>query len=306
MILIGALILDAIFGEPEAIWARLPHPAILMGRAVGFLENRLNQGETRRAAGVLAVALLVLGAVALGLLIRELPLGWLWEMLLAAVLLAQKSLVQHVRAVATGLGVGLAEGRGAVAMIVGRETAALDRAGVARAAIESAAENLSDGVVAPVFWFLVAGLPGMLAYKVINTADSMIGYRTPRLEAFGWAAARTDDLANWVPARLTALLILLAHGRMALWAQVRRDAALHRSPNAGWPEAAMAPLIGVALAGPRTYEGRAQDFAWVHPEGRKEADIPDIEAAIQALWRVWAWLLALAVIWAVAIWLMSS
>ena len=164
---------------------------------------------------------------------------------------------------------------------------ALDEAGVARAAIESAAENLSDGVVAPIFWFALLGLPGMLAYKAINTADSMIAYRTPRHASFGWATARMDDLVNWAPARLTALLIFATRFRPALWHRIPRDAVHHRSPNAGWPEAAMAVVLDIALSGPRSYDGRMRDEAFVNPEGRRSIGTGEILQAVNVLWRTW-------------------
>lgn len=290
--LAAAMILDAVLGEPKWLWSRLPHPAVLMGRLIAAADARLNGGENRRQKGVFLVAALVLGAGLLGWLIACLPFGWLWQILIAAILLAQKSLVDHVRAVADGLRISLEEGRRAVSMIVGRDVRALDEAGVARGAIESAAENLSDGVIAPAFWFLVAGLPGILIYKVINTADSMIGHRTPRHEEFGWAAARFDDLINLIPARLTALLIALSHG----WLDPRpilRDAPLHRSPNAGWPEAAMAVVLNVAISGPRSYDGQMRDFPMVWAEGRRDLGPVDIDRAATALWRAWAAMLAL-------------
>ncbi|MDO9524313.1 MAG: CobD/CbiB family cobalamin biosynthesis protein, partial [Gemmobacter sp.] len=201
--------------------------------------------------------------------------------------------VDHVRAVATALRSSLADGKRAVAQIVGRDTASLDQPAVARAAIESAAENLSDGVIAPAFWFLIAGLPGILIYKAVNTADSMIGHRTPRHEAFGWAAARLDDVLNWVPARLTAGLIALVHGRPDARRVIFRDAPRHRSPNAGWPEAAMAACLGIAVSGPRSYHGQMRDEPFVHPEGRRDAGPHDIDRAVGALWRTWAALLCL-------------
>jgi adenosylcobinamide-phosphate synthase len=182
-------------------------------------------------------------------------------------------------------------------MIVGRDTAAMDEPAVARAAIESAAENFSDGVVAPAFWFAVAGLPGLIAYKAVNTADSMIGHRTPRHEQFGWASARLDDVLNLVPARLSALLLWLC-GPRGPWRPIIADARLHRSPNAGWPEAAMARVLDVALSGPRSYHGEMRDYPWVHPRGRKDIGAPEIEASVRILWRAWAILLALALLWA--------
>lgn len=292
-LLVPALLLDAAFGEPHWLWSRLPHPAVVMGRAVGWLDAKLNRGENRKAKGVLALLVLVLGAGLAGAAIAALPDGGLLEVLAAAILLAQRSLVDHVRAVGDALRLSLSDGRRMVARIVGRDTSALDEAGVARAAIESAAENLSDGVVAPALAFLVFGLPGLMIYKITNTADSMIGHRTARHEQFGWAAARFDDLLNWIPARLTAALILLAHGRFDP-APVLRDGPLHRSPNAGWPEAAMAVVLDVALSGPRSYNGVITAFPWVWPEGRADPGPDQIDAACTALWRAWAGLLGLA------------
>jgi adenosylcobinamide-phosphate synthase len=215
------------------------------------------------------------------------------EIVVVAILLAQRSLVDHVQAVARDLRISPGDGRRAVARIVGRDTDAMQGPDVARAAIESAAENLSDGVIAPVFWFLVGGLPGLMLYKITNTADSMIGHRTERHGQFGWAAARFDDLLNLVPARLTAALVLLAQGRLGAWRQVAAEAPRHRSPNAGWPEAAMARVLGVALSGPRAYHGVWSDFPYVHPEGRRDIGAAEIDAASGVLWRVWAVAVAL-------------
>lgn len=295
-ILTAALLLDAALGEPRTIWSRWPHPAVLMGRAVGWMDTRLNQGESRRARGVLAMAALGLGAILLGNLIHALPDFGLIEVLLVAILLAQKSLVEHVRAVGDGLRMSIGEGRRAVARIVGRDTAAMDQPAIARAAIESAAENLSDGVIAPAFWYLLGGLPGLLLYKITNTADSMIGHRTPRHEAFGWAAARLDDLLNLIPARLTAALIALAHGRRDAAGPILRDAPLHRSPNAGWPEAAMAVVLNTALSGPRSYNGQMRDFPWVFPEGGRNPGPAQIDLACRALWRAWGLMLAIVAV----------
>ncbi len=295
MILPIAMILDALLGEPAWAWRRLPHPAVLMGRLVGAADRRLNRGTARRAKGVAAEIALVGGAALLGLAIHALPDAGIVETLVVAVLLAQRSLVEHVRAVADGLRQGLEQGKRAVALIVGRDTAPMGPADVARAAIESAAENLSDGVIAPAFWYLVGGLPGIMAYKMANTADSMIGHLTERHREFGWAAARFDDLLNLIPARLTALLLAAGHG----WLDPRpvmRDARRHRSPNAGWPESVLAPVLNIALAGPRSYNGRMTDYPWVWPEGRRDAGADDIDAACRALWRAWALMLALAIV----------
>lgn len=286
MAVVLAMLLDAVFGEPKWLWDRMPHPAVLMGRAVGSLDSRLN--NRTQWAGVLAVALLVIGALVLGLILCAIPGIWV-EVIVGAMLIAQRSLVQHVQAVADALRLSVHDARHAVAMIVGRDVRGMDGPAVARGAIESGAENLSDGVIAPVFWFVLAGLPGLLIYKIINTADSMIGYRSAKYEAFGWAAAKLDDVLNWLPARLTAFLIWCVASDKASLADIRRDAGLHRSPNAGWPEAAIAPALGVSLSGPRSYGGVAQDFPWVHLEGRKNTAPDDVDRSVNILWKAW-WL----------------
>lgn len=288
MTVVLAMILDAIFGEPKWLWDRFPHPAVLMGRCVDFIDSRFNNGPSRRIKGVLSFGALVLAFWIAGSVLSVLPFGWIAEVIIGAMLLAQKSLIQHVQAVANALRLSIVEGRRAVGMIVGRDTANMDNTDVARAAIESAAENFSDGVIAPVFWFIVGGLPGLLVYKITNTADSMIGYRTPRHEQFGWAAARFDDLLNWVPARITALLIALTIRPLPKLADIRKDASLHRSPNAGWPEAAMARSLGVSLSGPRTYHGEKRDFPYVNAGARMYLREEDIERSCRVLWRVWA------------------
>ena len=280
-----AMILDALLGEPKWLWNRLPHPAVVMGRAIGALDARLN--NRTRLRGVIVVGVLIIGAICLGAMLSALP-GWWAEVILGAMLLAQKSLVQHVQAVADALRLSVGDGQAAVAMIVGRDVRDMDEPAVGRSAIESAAENLSDGVIAPVFWFALAGLPGLLVYKIVNTADSMIGYRTPKHENFGWAAARLDDALNWVPARLTAAMIWAVGANRAEWSVIQSDAGLHRSPNAGWPEAAIAPALGVALSGQRSYEGVMQDFPWVHAAGRTDVTPDDIDGAIAILWKTWA------------------
>ncbi|PIE10788.1 MAG: adenosylcobinamide-phosphate synthase [Rhodobacterales bacterium] len=290
MILTAALLLDAVFGEPRWLWSRLPHPAVLMGRAVSAADRHLNTGSARRIKGVAAILLLAAAAWLIGAAITELT-GPIGTTLAAAVLLAQRSLCDHVRAVASALRKGLPGGRRSVALIVGRDTADMDGPAISRAAIESAAENLSDGVIAPAFWFAIAGLPGMMAYKMVNTADSMIGHRTPRHESFGWAAARLDDLLNLAPARLTALLLW----RSGSARDIAREAGQHRSPNAGWPEAAMARALNIALSGPRSYHGRTEPLPWVHPEGIRYPGANDIEAATRLLWQAWTITLILSV-----------
>ncbi|MFK7879927.1 adenosylcobinamide-phosphate synthase CbiB [Roseobacter sp.] len=292
-LILCALLIDAVMGEPKWLWTRLPHPAVLMGKLVGTLDTQFNQGGARKFKGILCTLLLVSVGGLAGLLLQA--LGPIIEVLIAAILLAQRSLVQHVALVANGLRMSLPEGRRMVARIVSRDTTNMEASQIARAAIESAAENLSDGVIAPAFWFLIAGLPGLVIYKLVNTADSMIGYRTPRHADFGWAAARLDDGLNLIPARLTAVLIALP-ARCYDVTGIRSDARLHRSPNAGWPEAAMSRALGIALSGPRAYDGQMRDFPWVNADGRRALTPLDIDACIVMLWRAWAGFLGLCAI----------
>jgi adenosylcobinamide-phosphate synthase len=293
-----ALLIEAAVGYPEWVLRAIGHPVIWIGRLIGLLELALNRDElpyaARRNAGIAAVVLLVVASGVTGFVLEKylllLPYGFLFAALAAGTLLAQRSLHVHVAAVAAALEQGgVAAGREAVSHIVGRDPASLDEAGVARAAIESLAENFSDGVVAPAFWLSIGGLAAAAAYKSINTADSMIGHRTPRQEAFGWAAARLDDLVNLPASRLSALLIVaaaaLTPGASAknAWRALRRDAPRHRSPNAGYPEAAMAGALGLSLAGPRVYAGAIVQDAFMG-DGRREANAADIRAAL-ALYR---------------------
>ncbi|WP_170469457.1 adenosylcobinamide-phosphate synthase CbiB [Ruegeria arenilitoris] len=294
-LLVCAMCLDAALGEPDWLWSRIRHPAVMIGNIIGWLDERLNQGTGRRLKGIAVVLLLVFGAWFLG---RALALlGPVVEIILAAILLAQKSLVSHVRAVADGLRASLSEGRAKVAMIVSRDTRDMTEAQVARSAIESAAENLSDGVIAPAFWFLIGGLPGILIYKAINTADSMIGYRTEKHRDFGWAAARLDDVLNLIPARLTCVMIVALSGQWARWPEMVADACRHISPNAGWPEAAMARALNVALAGPRSYDGKLRDLAWVNGDAPRDIGAPEVFRACDMLWRVWGLALGLVSVW---------
>ncbi len=294
-LLVCAMCLDAALGEPDWLWSRIRHPAVLMGNAIGWLDNRLNHGAYRRLKGVATVLILVVAALILGRLLAL--LGPIVEIVVCAILLAQKSLITHVRAVGEGLLTSLAEGRAQVAMIVSRDTRDMTEAQVARSAIESAAENLSDGVIAPAFWFLVGGLPGLLVYKVVNTADSMIGYRNDKYRAFGWAAARLDDLLNLVPARLTFVLIVALSGQWSRWGEMVEDASRHISPNAGWPEAAMARALDIALAGPRSYDGQMRDLAWVNGNARQDIDAAEVFRASNMLWQVWGLALGLVSVW---------
>jgi adenosylcobinamide-phosphate synthase len=297
--LVLALILDAFMGEPDWAWKRVPHPAVLMGRAIGWLEQNLNEGDNRFFNGAMGVFVLAAVAGIVGQVIQHLPFGGLLEIIVAAILLAQKSLAQHVQVVADALRQSTEDGRQAVAMIVGRDTKDMTDDAIARGAIESAAENFSDGVVAPAFWFLIAGLPGLMVYKLVNTADSMIGYRNERYEQFGKFAARLDDVLNWIPARLTALILILASRQWSAWSVIRRDAPLHRSPNAGWPEAAMARTLNVALSGPRAYDGEMRDFPWVNGEGARDIGAKEVDQAVDALWSAWLALLGVVILLAV-------
>ena len=290
IILAAALMLDWLFGEPEMLWRRAPHPVVLFGRAIGFAEQLGNRrkvfnGQTRRKAGTGAMLVLVLVAGFVGIAVSL--GGVLAELVVLTLLLAGRSLDDHIRAVSSALGEDRQAARDAVAMIVGRDTNQMDDADIARAAIETGAENLSDGVIAPAFWFLLLGLPGLLIYKMTNTADSMIGYRNARYLAFGWAAARFDDFLNYVPARLTALLICVAattsRGDVSgAFTSMWQDASKHQSPNAGWPEAAMAGGINVWLAGPRRYSNRVRHAARLNAGG-KDADRTAILDALRVL-----------------------
>ena|SRR5579872_4715968 len=295
LLLLAGMLLDAAFGDMPALFARVPHPIVVAGRAVAFFERKLNRPQRserrRRERGVVTVITLVGAAAAIGWALqwvcRLAPLGAVVEALAIAVMLAQRSLFLHVAGVAAALLTGgVPAGRKAVAHIVGRNPESLDAAGVARAAIESLAENFSDGVVAPACWYLVLGLPGLFAYKMANTLDSMIGHRGPRYGAFGWAAARLDDLLNLLPARLSGLLLAAAAAFAGdaspelAWRIMLRDARRHRSPNAGWPEAAMAGALGLALAGPRVYgEGVVTD-PWLG-DGTPQAGPLDIARALR-------------------------
>lgn len=285
MTLLLAMMLDAIFGEPRWLWNRWPHPAVLMGRLIDWCDTHFNKGDQKRLKGIVIIGTLCTAAGILGGVIQFFP-GTLLDIVILAILLAQKSLVAHVQAVGDALRLSLGDARRSVAMIVGRDTSAMDEPAVARSAIESAAENLSDGVIAPIFWFAIAGLPGLLIYKITNTADSMIGYRTEKHAAFGWGAARLDDLLNIVPARLTALMIWAVTTQPNPLA-ILREAPLHRSPNAGWPEAAMAHGLGIALSGPRSYEGELRDYPFVNGDGERILNADDIDRTVAVLWKTW-------------------
>jgi len=278
------MVMDALLGWPDRLFARIGHPVMWLGAFIAALDGRLNRSSDtpiqRRIAGSATALIVIIVAAGLGGLVqRAAPSGLIGTLLLGILawpLVAFRSLYDHVAGVRDPLRAGNIEAaRKAVSMIVGRDPQKLDEAGIARAAIESLAENASDGIVAPVFWGALFGLPGILAYKAINTLDSMIGHRTERHEAFGWAAARIDDAANFIPARLTGLLFVLfaGHKRAQAMSCMRNDARHHRSVNAGWPEAAMAGALGVRLCGPRFYEGKPANEPWLNGEARDPAAI---------------------------------
>ena len=284
-----AMAVDALLGWPAPLFARIGHPVTWLGRLITTVDIAWNRPSDppafRRAAGVAGALVVIAVSAALGWVLQSvLALGWIQFVLvgiLAWPLVALRSLDDHVAAVASPLQAGdIAGAREAVSRIVGRDPATLDEAGIARAAIESLAENASDGIVAPVFWGALFGLPGIFGYKAINTLDSMIGHRSERHEAFGWAAARIDDVANFIPARLTGFLfVLLAPRRAEALSCMTRDARRHRSPNAGWPEAAMAGALGVRLSGPRIYHGSITNEPWLN-EGARDPLAADISQGL--------------------------
>lgn len=269
-----ALFVERRFGYSDLLLDRIGHPVMWFGWIISYLEQRLNtaerSSEDRRKMGIVTLVILLLVTLAVTLAIQQVlrlvPYGWVLEFVLATPFLAQKELGRAVRAVADALGVSLEAGREAVSHIVGRDPQALDAAGVSRAAIETLAESTSDGVVAPWFWLVLFGLPGIALYKAVNTADSMIGHMNERYRDFGWASARFDDVLNWFPARLTAVLVVVATFFMTdaspskACRTARSDARKHKSPNSGWPEAAFAGALGFSLGGPRSYDGEMVDL----------------------------------------------
>lgn len=285
-----ALLLERLFGYPPALLKPIGHPVIWMGKLISVLEARLNAGAGRRGKGVLMLVILLAATTAVTVALRLglglIPFGWVIEAILATTFLAQKELGRAVRAVADALSHSLEAGRRQVSQIVGRDPEQLDEAGVSRAAVESLAESSSDGVIAPLFWLVLGGLPGIALYKAINTADSMVGHKNERYVEFGWASARLDDVVNWIPARLTALLFAGAafwvKGADAekAWSTALRDAKKHASPNAGWPEAALAGALGFSLGGPRAYDGEVHGL----PEfgsGRRDLGPQEILKALE-------------------------
>jgi adenosylcobinamide-phosphate synthase len=306
-----ALLIERVVGYPIPIFRVIGHPVTWIGALISWLEVRLNTGKSRRLKGLALLLLLLFTVLTVGLLViaitRRIPFGWVLEAAIASSLLAQKELGRAVKAVADGLNLGLSPGRAAVSQIVGRDPEQLDEPGVARAAVESLAESTSDGIVAPLFWLLIGGLPGILIYKAANTADSMVGHKSERYLQFGWASARFDDLLNWIPARLTALLVAGASFfvRSAdperAWSTALRDARKHDSPNAGWPEAAFAGALGFRLGGPRSYDGIVHELP-AFGDGRADLSGPDILKSLELYWTSLNLLLAAILALALILW----
>lgn len=298
MSLLFALVIDWFVGDPPSLWKRLPHPVVVFGTVIDFLENKLNRpslsdAETR-GRGVIALSILVALALVTGAMMAWIfgalgLVGWVLEAITISIFIAQKSLADHVANVAFSLRVGGVEcGRKSVSQIVGRNTDVLDEPGICRAAIESLAENFSDGVVAPVFWYLVFGLPGLIAYKAINTGDSMIGHKNSRFINFGRATALLDDLVNWPASRISSILIAISasiHDGFLFGLKVMRrtmqDAGTHRSPNAGWPETAMAASINIALGGPRNYGDESVTEPLLNASFSLKASVSDIDHSLR-------------------------
>jgi adenosylcobinamide-phosphate synthase len=299
-----ALLIERFAGYPQPVFDRISHPVVCIGKLIDWLDKQLNvkgvSSQEGRLRGAVAVAILLAATFIptyyLARILTHWPFGWLAEALLATTLIAQKSLKDHVLAVYDGLGRSLTEGRQKVSMIVGRDPAQLDEAGVSKAALESLAENASDGIVAPVLWYALLGLPGIAMYKAINTADSMIGHKNEKYQWFGWAAARLDDVVNLPASRLTGYLFAAAEpSRFKKIVDVmRRDAPRHQSPNAGWPEAAMAAALGVRFGGPRSYNGEMVDLPYMG-EGHDTITRNDIKRGLNVLSRA-MWLLFFAML----------
>ena len=294
-ILISALIVDWVIGDPDCIWKRISHPVVLFGKLIETADRRLNctsySKGRRRLFGILLIFLLVAIAVLIGLIVTAVfsgsVYGHLAIIIIASIFISQKSMYKHVHTVLSALqSKNISEGRIAVSKIVGRDTSQLEETELVRASIESLSENFSDGVVAPAFWFLIFGLPGLIAYKIINTADSMIGHKNEKYCDFGWASARLDDLVNFVPSRISGLLVSICAPvvggsfRKSIQTQIS-DAKLHNSPNAGWPESAMAGVLDVALAGPRVYHTHKVEGQWINVNGRKELNVRDLSNSIR-------------------------
>ena len=280
--LLAGWILDLLLGDPQ--W--LPHPVVWFGKAIAACEHKLNRGHHRNAKGAVVAICLIALVFALTWLVRYwlLSLSSYLLLLFDAVIifycLAGTTLIREVHEVFYALDRSLEEGRQQVARIVGRDTSELSAQEVRTAALETLAENLSDGVIAPLFWFALLGTPGMLAYKMVNTLDSMIGYKTERYKDFGCWAAHIDDVANYLPARLTALLMILASGKLNLLAFVWKNGPRHASPNSGYPEAALAGILNCRFGGPHYYFGQLFDKPYIG-ENERPLTTADMKKAVR-------------------------
>jgi len=309
-ILLCALVLDAWIGWPPVLFDRIGHPVSWLGKLIGHFDTALNRREwhtaTRRLMGAITALFLIGSSFFIGQFLQTLfgdgIVGFILSVLVVWPLLAVNSMYTHVEDIAVPLEENrITEARAAVSLIVGRNPDNLDSAGIGQAAIESLAENTSDGIVAPIFWGLILGIPGVLAYKAINTLDSMVGYKTKKHIHFGWASAKIDDLANFIPARLTGWLYALTSGnRKQALTVMSFDAKKHRSPNAGWPESAMAGALGVRISGPRIYDtGQTRD-PWLNDNGRK-VEAGDVTKSLSLFKRAMYGLAAVLAVLAVAV-----
>ena len=289
VVLLVALVLDAIIGDPNTLWKKIPHPVVMMGEVIKYFDKNYNlkSSENLKQVGLIGLGLASIAMLILGLILEMLPYKII-DIIIVAIFLAHKSLIQHAEAVEEALGMSLMEGRLAVAKIVGRDTSHLEESDVVRATVESTAEGFLDGVFAPIFWYLVAGLPGLLLYKFVNTADSMIGYKNEQYSEFGWATAKFDDLLNFIPARIVPFAVGLSQLSLTPIKKAFEEGSNHRSINAGWPEAAFSSVLGIALSGPRSYEGETQHYPYINPQGRKDLDKVDIKDCIKLTWKSWA------------------
>ena len=310
--IIIALTIDRIIGWPDWLFRRVSHPVVLIGSLISFCEKTFNNANTtasiRRFWGIITVLIVtgvcLLVALFISSLIPDNRLGIILTSLLIWPWIAAKSLNEHVEKVALALSKADSESaRTAVSMIVGRNAKTLNDSGIARASLESLSENTSDGVIAPLFWAAILGIPGLFVYKAINTMDSMIGYRTQAYEAFGWAAAKLDDIVNFLPARLTGTIyVLTATNPIYSFGIMWRDAKKHRSPNAGWPEAGFAAALNVRLSGPRNYEGALSDDEWLHEEG-EDPSSKDIFLGLKLYNRLLNWVTLLSIILLLFFWM---
>jgi adenosylcobinamide-phosphate synthase len=283
------LLIESLIGYPKPLQTALGHPVEWIGKLISKLDEQLNEGANRKQKGVIAILLLCaaagIPAAVLTYALSQIPYGWVLNVLLATSLVAQHSMREHIRAVADALDISLVRARTEVGKIVGRDPDTLDESGISKAALESLAENTSDGIVAPIFWYALAGLPGIAIYKAINTADSMIGHKSERYLEFGWAAAKLDDLVNLPASRLTGALFTATawlrskQQAKAAWNAMRRDASKHNSPNAGWPEASMAGALGLRFGGPRSYGGDTLELPWMG-DGRAQMTKEDIRSGL--------------------------